>query len=118
MPRKLKSVTVCATWLAVNSGCAPQRVRFCQGSNQHPNLNADRRAPGFSRFLGQMAPVPAEPLALPAYYRVGMDHDQGSSPVFPQQGQRDPEPAVTIREARMLVLAFVNGELLPKGEIF
>ncbi|MFZ3341713.1 MAG: hypothetical protein WA213_12575 [Terriglobales bacterium] len=54
-----------------------------------------------------------------AHYGVGIDHDQGTSPVFPQQGQRDPERAVTLREtwALALVLVFVYGELLTKSEI-
>jgi hypothetical protein len=47
-----------------------------------------------------------------------MDDDQGPPPVLPQYGQRDPKPAITIHEARALMLAFVNGKLLAESKIF
>jgi hypothetical protein len=65
-----------------------------------------------------MGPVPTKTLALPTHDRVGMDNDEGLSPVFPQHGQGNPKPAVTLYEADAPLVAFVNAELLSKCEIF
>jgi len=47
-----------------------------------------------------------------------MNDAQGATPVLPCEGQCDPEPAVLHGEPGTLLHAFVNGNLLSKGEVF
>ena len=61
--------------------------------------------------------MPAETLTLPARHRVGVDHDQCSSPALPHPGQRNSEPAVLPDQPWMSPLAFVNSQLLAEREI-
>jgi hypothetical protein len=46
-----------------------------------------------------------------------MNDAQGPSPLLPHHGQRDPKPPIAPDQARKLLLAFVNGKLLAKGEV-
>jgi hypothetical protein len=46
-----------------------------------------------------------------------MNDAQGSRPLLPHPGQRDPKPPIASDQARTLLPAFVNGKLLAEGEV-
>lgn len=47
-----------------------------------------------------------------------MNDAQGLPPILPHEGECDPEPPIPADQSASSLLSFVNGNLLPEGEIF
>ena len=78
--------------LAVNPGCAPERIGRNHPLDQASNLDGYRGSAAMALVHPRPpSPEPAKPFALPADDRVGSDANQGSAPAGPQQGQPHPE---------------------------
>lgn len=81
---------------AVNSRCAPQRVRLRYRANQH----ADVRWNGWSPQAMSAFPSPEKPEAspMPGEHGLGLHDDDGGSPPMPDPRQPEPQQAVRSRQ--------------------
>jgi len=78
--------------LAVNPGCAPERIGRNHPLDQASNVDGDRGSAAMALVHPRSpSPEPAKPFALPADDRVGSDVHEGSAPASPQQGHPHPE---------------------------
>ena len=96
--------------------CAPGRVLPGHPSDEVADFTFDARAAGFAG-LGFPAPVPPESLPVPLDDGFGLDDGQCGSPVRPNSGEQHPEEAVAWSKLRAFDGMFVDGHLLPQGEV-
>src|SRR6266581_5374925 len=95
--------------------CAPERIGAAHPPNQVSGL---RLNPGPTASVSTLPrPVAPEPLPMPADYRPGPHHVQGTPPTLPEPGQHDPEDPVQSRQSWPQLARLPHRELLPKREV-
>ena len=98
--------------LAMNPGCAPERVGGNHPFDEAANLDGRRGSAAMALFHPRPpSPEPAKPFALPADDRVGLDVNQGSAPASPQQGHPHPEQSVEGSQCGSLPFSLEGSEL-------
>ena len=63
-------------------------------------------------------PEQAEPLAVPADDRLGLDDDKGVLPAWPQAGKEDPEHTVERTKPRPWSFPLQDRHLLAESDVF
>ena len=101
----------------MDAGSAPQRVLAAHSSDEFAYFLRGSRATRLS-VAGFPFPEHAEPLAMPADDRLGLDDDKGILPVWPQAGKEDPEHAVERAKPRPWSFPLQDRHLLAESDIF
>ena len=88
--RSLRDLNVQLHQLAVDPGCAPNRVLAAHGSNQIADLFRNSRPSGLS-VPNLPSPIPTKSLTMPADDGFRLDHEQCGTPGRPQTGTTRPK---------------------------
>ena len=104
--------------LAMNPGCAPQRVGGNHPFDETWNLDGRRGSAAIALVhFRPPSPEPAKPFALPADDRVGLDVNQGCAPARPQQGHRHPEQLVDASQYGLFSFSLEGNELNAESSV-
>jgi len=101
--------------LAVNAGRAPARILSGHPANEGADLG--RCARSSSAAPRRPAPVPPEPLAMPADDGLGLDDGQRLLPSRPAAAQGKPEDSIGRAETRSRLLPSEDSKLLAEREV-
>ena len=93
----------------------PPRILRRHSDDEFPDLGGDSGTPRTGPR--NRAPVQAKSIPVPADHGLGLDDDEGASPVWPESAECDPESSISRSEARARLLLCVDGELLPEGQL-
>src|SRR5215471_10056071 len=100
--RSLRDLNVQLHQLALDPGCAPNRVVAAHGSNQIADLFRNLRPSGLS-VPHLPSPIPTKSLTMPADDGFRHDDDKGRTPSRPQPRQPNPKTSVAWFEDWSLV---------------
>ncbi len=85
-------------------------------ANEFSDLKRDLRS-STSLRSGSPSPVEAEALIVPSDHGLGLDDDEGGTPVRPEARQPDPEDSIAPPEPWTLSGSLEHGELVSEGEV-
>ena len=101
--------------LAVDARCTPRRMLGGHPANEGSDLR--RRARSSSAAPRLPAPVPPEPLAMPADDGLGLDDGERLLPSRPAAAQGKPEESIGRAETRSRLLPSEDSKLLSEREV-
>ena len=94
---------------------APERILAAHLADQIPNVLGNRRPSGLA-MTDLPGPEEAEAFTVPGDHRLGLDDDEGGTPIGPNPGQPCPEKPISGGQPRPLRRALEDAKLVAQSE--